>query len=409
MSDRSTACRSCGESPLTPLLALGQMPLASRLLSADELCNREPSFPLELVLCPRCALVQSTHNVQPEEQAAGSVYLASFSESMLRGARQLSSQIMATQRLRPTSLVVEIASNDGYLLRNYRAAGIPVLGIEPVASVAEVARRQHKIPTLEKFFTNPVAAELEGCGQPADVIHARNVLAHVADPNDFAAALHTLLKPTGVAVIEVPYVKDLIDHVEFDTIYHEHQCYFSLTSLAALLSRHRLVVQDVERVAQGGGSLRVLVGRSAISSPRVQKLLAEEMSWGVQQPDFYIGLTQRIERLRRELTELLGRLKAEGRSIVGYGASAKGTTLLNYCGIGRDTVEFVVDRNTLKQGRYTPGTHLKVYSPDKLVEERPDYVLLLSWNLAEEILAQQAVYRQRGGRFIIPLPSLKVA
>jgi SAM-dependent methyltransferase len=391
------------------LLALGQMPLASRLLSADELCSREPSYPLELVLCPRCALVQITHNVGPEEQTAGSVYLASFSESMLRGARQLSSQIMATQRLRPTSLVVEIASNDGYLLRNYRAAGIPVLGIEPVTSVAEVARRQHKIPTLEKFFTSRLAAELEGCGQPADVIHARNVLAHVADPNDFAAGLRTLLKPTGVAVIEVPYVKDLIDHVEFDTIYHEHQCYFSVTSLAELLSRHRLVVQDVERVAQGGGSLRVLAGRSAISSPRVQRLLAEETSWGVQRPEFYTALTQRIERLRRELTELLARLKAEGRSIVGYGASAKGTTLLNYCQIGRDTVDFVVDRNTLKQGRYTPGTHLKIYSPDKLVEERPDYVLLLSWNLAEEILAQQAVYRQHGGRFIIPLPSLKVA
>lgn len=409
MSDRSTKCRSCGASNLTPVLALGTMPLASRLLSVEELSVQEPGYPLELVLCPACALAQITHRVPPEEQAAGSVYLASFSETMLRAARQLSSQIMASQRLRPTSLVVEIASNDGYLLRNYRAAGIPVLGIEPVADVAEIARRQHKIPTLCKFFTNSLASELVGCGQPADVVHARNVLAHVADPNDFVAGLHRLVKESGVVVIEVPYVKDLIDHVEFDMIYHEHQCYFSLTSLAALLSRHSLTVQDVERVPQSGGSLRVLAGRRPMSSPRVQRLLAEEMAWGVTRPEFYTGLIHRIERLRRELTELLARLKAEGRRIVGYGASAKSTTLLNYCGIGRDTVDFVVDRNTKKQGRYTPGTHLKVYSPDKLIEDRPDYVLLLSWNLAEEVLAQQAVYRQHGGRFIIPLPSLKVA
>ena len=409
MHNVQPACRSCGEGRLTPILALGDMPLANRLLTDEQLTAREPSYPLELVLCPRCTLLQITETVPAEELFREYVYFSSFSDGMLRHARQLTGQIMASQKLRPTSLVIEIASNDGYLLQNYQHGGIPVLGIEPAINVAEIARREHGVPTLCEFFGRDLAARLEGCGQQADVVHAHNVLAHVADLNGFVAGLRIVLKDTGVAVIEVPYVKDLIDNVEFDTIYHEHLCYFSLTSLAQLFDRHGLTVHDVERVAMHGGSLRLYVGKTAARSSRVQQMLDEESAWGVDLAAFYLGFGQRIERLRQDLLALLRRLKSEGRRIAVYGASAKGSTLLNYFKIGREMIDFVVDRNTFKHGRYTPGTHLKIHSPDKLVEDKPDYVLLLSWNFADEILAQQATYRQRGGRFIIPIPSVKVA
>jgi SAM-dependent methyltransferase len=316
---------------------------------------------------------------------------------------------MASQKLRPTSLVIEVASNDGYLLKNYQAAGIPVLGIEPAVNVARVAQDKNGIPTLCKFFGRDLAAQLEGCGQQADVVHVHNVLAHVADLNGFVAGLGIVLKDSGVGIIEVPYVKDLIDNVEFDTIYHEHLCYFSLTSLSKLFARHRLTLLDVERIPMHGGSLRLFAGKNGNSSKRVQTMLKDEAAWGVDRAAFYLGFGQRVERLRHDLLALLRRLKSEGQRIAVYGASAKGSTLLNYFKIGPETIDFVVDRNTHKQGRYTPGSHLKIHSPDKLVEDRPDYVLLLSWNFAEEILAQQSAYRQRGGRFIIPIPSVKVA
>ncbi len=409
MHDAQPVCRSCGEGRLTPLLALGQMPLANRLLTDEQLAAAEPSYPLDLVLCPRCALVQITETVPAEELWRDYVYFASFSNSMLLRARQLTGQIMASKKLRPTSLVIEIASNDGYLLQNYQAAGIPVLGIEPAVNVAAVAQGENGVPTLCRFFGRDLAVRLEGCGQPADVVHAQQVLAQVADLNGFVAGLRIVLKDTGVAVLEVPYVKDLIDQVEFDTIYHEHLCYFSLTALAHLLARNGLVVHDVERIAIHGGSLRLFVGKQGQSSSRVRALLDEEASWGVEQATFYLSFGQRVERLRHELMALLQRLKSEGRRIAVYGASAKGSTLLNYFKIGRDMIDFVVDRNTFKQGRYTPGTHLKIHSPEKLVEDKPDYVLLLSRNFADEILAQQADFRRRGGRFIIPIPSVKVA
>lgn len=404
-----SVCRSCGEVRLTSVLELGKLPLANRLLTDEQLGSQEPAYPLELVLCPNCTLVQITETVPPEELFREYVYFSSFSDSMMRHARDLVQQIIAAQKLRPTSFVVEIASNDGYLLQNYQSAGIPVLGIEPAVNVARVAQHENGVPTLCKFFGRDLAAQLEGCGEQADVIHAHNVLAHVSDLNGFVAGMRILLKDTGVAVIEVPYVKDLIDKVEFDTIYHEHLCYFSLTALAKLFTRHGLVIHDVERVAVHGGSLRLFVGKQGNASSRVKKLLEEEKVWGVNRVDFYQGFGQRVERLRQELVSFLRHLKGEGRSIAVYGASAKGSTLLNYFQIGSELVDFVVDRNTFKQGRYTPGTHLKIYSPEKLVSERPDYVLLLSWNLAEEILAQQAAYRQRGGQFIIPIPTLKVA
>ncbi|HMA34038.1 MAG TPA: class I SAM-dependent methyltransferase [Chloroflexia bacterium] len=412
MSPTPPTCRSCGAAGLLTILSLGQTPLANALLTADQLARPEPRYPLDLVFCSGCSLVQITETVPPEELFRDYLYFSSFSETMLRHAAELAGRVIAERHLGPTSLVVEIASNDGYLLQFYHQQGVPVLGIEPAQNIARVAQEERGVRTLCEFFGAALAGQLRAQGAQADVIHANNVLAHVADLNGVVAGLGTLLKAGGVAVIEVPYVKDLIDHVEFDTIYHEHLCYFSLTALDRLFRRHGLQVQDVERLPIHGGSLRVFVARApAAGGPgraRVDALLHEEATWGVDQIAFYRGFGARVERLRDDLRELLRGLKAAGQQIAVYGASAKGSTLLNYCGIGPAVLDFVVDRSPVKQGRYTPGTHLPIYAPEKLLEARPDYVLLLTWNFADEILAQQAAFRQAGGRFILPIPEVKV-
>jgi SAM-dependent methyltransferase len=340
------------------------------------------------------------------------VYFSSFSDTMLRHAMELSRRMITERRLSPESMVVEAASNDGYLLRNYKAAGVGVLGIEPARNVAKVAREQHGIPTREDFFNDTLARELVSDGIRADVFHAHNVLAHVPDLNGFIAGVRAILKPTGVAVLEVPYVKDMLDHCEFDTIYHEHLCYFSLTTLDRCFRRHGLVIVDVERVAIHGGSMRLFaipVERVNGVPPRVSALLAEEAMWGVDTLEPYLAFASRVNHIRSSLRMMLLNLKASGHRIAAYGASAKGSTLLNYCGIGPETLEFVVDRSPVKQGKFTPGSNLRIFSPDKLLEEQPDYTLLLTWNFADEILRQQDEYRQRGGRFILPVPTPRVA
>jgi SAM-dependent methyltransferase len=386
------------------------MPLANALIAESDLARPEPRYPLDLAVCPACALVQITETVPPEVLFRDYLYFSSFSETMLAHARTLVERLVVERQLGQGSLVIEVASNDGYLLQFYKAAGVPVLGIEPARNVAEIARRDRGIPTLAEFFGLAVAEGLVAEGRRADVIHAHNVLAHVADLFGFVEGLCALLAPGGIAVIEVPYVKDMVDRCEFDTIYHEHLCYFSLTSASRLFSRHGLEVKHVERLPIHGGSLRLFVGRprEGETSAAVAALLAEEAAWGADQVKAYRGFAHRVEGLERDLRILLGDLKRQGKSIAAYGAAAKGATLLNAVGIGAETLDFVADRSPHKQGRFLPGARVPVRPPEALLESQPDYVLLLAWNLADEVLTQQDEYRRRGGRFIVPVPEVRI-
>jgi len=408
--DSAFRCRSCGSASLRLILSLGRTPLANALLTAEQLDRPEPVYPLDVVFCADCALVQIAETVPPEALFSDYLYFSSFSDTMLAHAEALVGELAGARGLNAESLVVEIASNDGYLLQFYQRRGVRVLGIEPAANIAQVAERERGIPTLCEFFGAEVGERLRAEGRTADVIHAHNVLAHVADLNGVVRGIAALLKPGGVAVIEAPYVKDLIDSREFDTIYHEHLCYFSLTALDRLFTRHGLAIADVRRVPIHGGSLQVHVMRAEMAArgAATQALLDEEAAWGVDDFVFYAGFARAVEALRADLRALLGGLKAQGCTIAAYGASAKGSTLLNYFGIGAETLGFVADRSTYKQGRYTPGTHLPICAPTKLLEAQPDYTLLLTWNFAAEILDQQAEYRRRGGQFIIPIPQVRV-
>ena len=406
MTDRggTARCRSCGGQDLSVFLALGDMPLSDGFLASEDLGQQEPRYPLDVAFCPDCALVQILETVPPERLFGDDYpYFSSFTDALLEHSAANVAARIEDRRLDGESLVVELASNDGYLLQYYRARGIPVLGIDPAPGPVAAARARG-VDTLQAFFGRDLAARLAGEGRQADVIHANNVLAHVADTNGFVAGIGTLLKEDGVAVIEVPYVRELIDHGEFDTIYHEHLCYFSVTALTRLFERHGLSLNRVEPLAIHGGSLRLFVGRRAQRDRSVADYLQSEQAAGVDRVEYYAGFSARVARIRSDLLALLGRLKREGARVAGYGAAAKGTILLNFTGVGGEVLDFVADRNVHKQGRYVPGVRLPIVSPARILEAQPDYLLILPWNFKEEIMAQQAEYRRRGGRFIVPVP-----
>jgi SAM-dependent methyltransferase len=408
---RVASCRLCGAAAagLEIVLDLGPMPLANRLLRPDDLGRPEPRYPLQLARCPHCDLLQLTETIPPEALYREYLYCSSCSDDMLAHARALAERLIAERRISSGSFVVEAASNDGYLLQHFVSRGIPACGVEPARNLAALARSRG-VPTLDEFFSTALAERLRPLGRLADVFLALNVLGHVHRPNDFVRGIARLLAPGGLAVIEVPYARDMVEQGEFDTIYHEHLSYYTVATLDRLLRQNGLTVQGVERVPIHGGSLRLFaVPRGAAERGRsVQALLAEEATLGVGDPAYARRLAGQADAVRRELGGLLRRLRAEGKRLAAYGAAAKGSTLLNYLGVGRETLAFVADRSPLKQGQLTPGSRLPICSPSRLLEEMPDYVLLLTWNFANEILRQQQEYLQRGGRLILPIPQLRV-
>jgi len=404
-------CRHCG-APLTrTFVDLGMSPLCESYLDADQLDEMEPFYPLRVYVCDQCLLVQLQEYVSPETIFREYAYFSSYSDSWVDHARVYTDRIIERLQLNRDSCVVEVASNDGYLLQWFVARDIPVLGIEPAANVAQVAIRKG-LPTLVKFFGRATARDLAAAGRHADLLIGNNVLAQVPDLNDFVAGLQVLLAPRGVVTVEFPHLMRLVAGNQFDTIYHEHFSYFSFLAAERVFAAHRLVVFDVEELETHGGSLRLYARHVEDSSkpvaPRVRELAAAEEAAGLRRPDYYAAFEERVKDTKRRLLEFLIQARRQGRTIVGYGAPGKGNTLLNYCGIRTDFLPYTVDKSPYKQGKFLPGTHIPVHAPEKIRETRPDYVLILPWNLKDEIIRQLAYIREWGGQFVVPIPEPRV-
>jgi hypothetical protein len=386
-------------------------PLANSFIKAGELNRMEPFYPLHVRLCADCYLVQLPSVAKPEEIFSDYAYFSSYSDSWLDHARSYVQSAISRFSLNAGSRVVELASNDGYLLQYFVAQGIPVLGIEPAQNVAEVAISK-KIPTRVRFFGERTARELVGEGIKADLIIGNNVLAHVPGLNDFVHGIKILLGDRGVTTLEFPHLMRLMEENQFDTIYHEHYSYFSLLAVEQVFRRHRLAMFDVDELPTHGGSLRVYVCHDEDASKpreaRVAGLLERERKAGLTDLRCYASFGERVKKFKRNLLNFLTAAKDDGKSIVAYGAAAKGNTLLNYCGIRDDFIDYVVDRSPHKQGHFLPGTRIAIYDPSKIKETNPDYVLILPWNLKDEIMEQMSYIRDWGGRFVVPIPEVKV-
>jgi predicted TPR repeat methyltransferase len=398
-------CRFCGASLSDVVVDLGVSPLCEGFLREDQLDAMEPFYPLRVLVCRSCFLVQLPAYVSPDAIFTEYAYFSSFSTSWLEHVRRYAEGMQQQLQLGAHSLVVEVGSNDGYLLRNFVAAGVPVLGIEPAQNVARAAEAAG-VRTLPRFFGSDLAHQLKGEGRQADLIACNNTLAQIPDLNDFVAGLAELLAPDGLLTIEVPHLMRLLSENQFDTIYHEHFSYFSLGTIQAILDRHGLSVVDVEQLPTHGGSLRVHARHAAVATPgqRVAALLEVERREGLADIATYASFGDRVARLKQSILQTLIQLRREGTTIAGYGAPGKANTLLNYCGIGPDLLPFTVDRNPYKQGRFTPGTRIPIYHPDRLEEVRPDVVWILPWNLRTEIAHQLSGVSRWGGRLFVAIP-----
>ena len=407
----AAGCRHCGAVLGAPVLDLGASPLCQSIRRQDQADQPETYYPLRVFFCPECQLVQLSQFVQPEEIFCHYPYFSSYSDSWVRHAKRYAEMAMQRFGLNASSQVVEIASNDGYLLQHFVKRGVPVLGIEPAANVAEAAREKG-VPTLVRFFGEETASEVVAEGKQADLIVANNVLAHVPDLNGFVAGLAILLKPGGVLTIEFPHLMRLLEENQFDTIYHEHFCYFSLATASRVLAAHGLQVFDVEELASHGGSLRLFVCHAGSQArpvvAEVKRVLAEEQAAGLERRETYENFAEQVKEIKRGLLEFLIDARRAGKQVVGYGAPGKAVTLLNYCGIGCDFLDYTVDRSPHKQGLVLPGTGIPIHGPERIFETRPDYVLILPWNLRREIARQMAGIAQWQGRFVVPIPQVEV-
>lgn len=404
-------CRFCGTFLENTFVDLGMSPLCESYLRDDQLNQMEPFYPLHVKVCAECFLVQLEEYVSPEHIFTEYAYFSAYSDSWLKHASDYVDMVSKRVDLGAQSLVVELASNDGYLLQYFVQKGIPALGVEPAINVAKVAE-QRGVPTLVKFFGRQTARDMVAHGRAADLVIGNNVLAQVPDLNDFVGGIRILLKPGGIATLEFPHLVRLMEENQYDTIYHEHFSYFSLITAEKIFAAHGLVLFDVDELPTHGGSIRIylrhLEDDSKAVTATVVKLRKRELAAGLDQMTTYATFAEQVQESKRGLLELLIRLRRERKSVVGYGAPGKGNTLLNYCGIRTDYLEFTVDRNPYKHGRFLPGTHIPIHPVERIRERRPDYILILPWNLKDEIVAQLAYAREWGAKFIVPIPAARI-
>lgn len=404
-SKTETHCRACGVGELKTFLDLGETPLANRLLKPEQKNEVELAFPLKVALCEECGCVQITETVAPEVLFADQYpYYSSAIPALLKHSRENALDLIDDRGLHGESLVVELASNDGYLLKNYVEFGVPVLGVDPAENQVAAANKIG-VKSICEFFGKELGEKLAAEGVKADVIHANNVLAHVADTNSFVAGIAAILKDTGVAVIECPYLLPMIEKTEFDTVYHEHYFYWSCTALDNHFRRHGLYLNEIKHLSIHGGSLRLFVEKVERPGESIKAALKKERELGADKLPFFASFGGKVNQLKSDLNQLIDDLRAQGKTVAAYAAAAKGATLVNFAEIDWTRIDFTVDRAAAKQGKLMPGSKIPIYAPEAIVEKMPDYVVMLAWNFADEILAQQAEYREKGGKFIIPVPT----
>jgi len=411
VTNEKNKCRFCDSALEQTFVDLGMSPLANSYLKAEQLQQMEPFYPLHAYICESCYLVQLPIFESPDKIFGDYAYFSSYSESWLKHAQTYTNLMIERFGFNSDSKVIEIASNDGYLLQYFKERGIPVLGIEPAKNVAKAAE-DAGIPTMIKFFSTQTAMELASEGIYADLLIGNNVLAHVPDINDFVRGMRIILKPNGVITMEFPHLMPLINENQFDTIYHEHFSYFSFITVEKIFANHGLTIFDINEIPTHGGSLRIYARHSEDTSKqvgqRVTDLKNREKAVGFTRIDYYLSFSEKVKETKRRILAFLIEAKRDGKSIVGYGAPAKGNTLLNYCGIRSDFIDYTVDRSPHKQGLYLPGTHIPIYHPDKIKETKPDYLVILPWNLKEEIMDQMSYIRDWGGKFVVFIPEVKV-